>query len=67
MVGQAILPDIANALDFYIALPGSEQRLLTASYCDRLIKMEGDDWYNPSVLLLLAAFPIVPHGFGKRG
>lgn len=26
-----------------------------------------DDWYDPSVLLLLAAFPIVPHGFGKRG
>ena len=25
----------------------------------------GDDWYNPSVLLL-AAFPILPHGFGNR-
>ena len=26
----------------------------------------GDDRYHPSVLLLIAAFPIVPHGFGKR-
>jgi hypothetical protein len=46
--------------------PGSEQRLLTASFCDRLMKM-GDDWYNLFVLLLRAPFPIVPHSFGKRG
>ncbi len=43
--------------------PGSEQSLLTTSFCDRLIKC-WNDWYNPPVLLLLATFPIVPHGFG---
>src|SRR5690348_2826158 len=45
--------------------PGSEPRLLPALFCDRLPRMVGD-WYHPSVLLLFAAFPLVPHGFGKR-
>jgi hypothetical protein len=50
---------------FSAVSPGSEGRLLPASFCDRLPWM-GDDRYHPSVLLLLAAFPIVPHGFGKK-
>ena len=45
--------------------PGPIQRLLPASFCDRLIGIVGR-LENPTVLVVLTAFPILPHGFGRR-